>query len=347
MVNLIGWDIGGAHLKAVLLNAEGSVVNVKQIPCPLWLGLDKLETSMLTMLNIFDISPMSAQHSVTMTGELVDLFDNRKEGVIQIAQKVNTILGQAVHFYQINEQLTDENFIKIDQVPGHIKYIASANWHASATLLSLFLSNAILVDIGSTTTDIIPIENGRVVNMGITDHERMQQDTLVYTGVVRTPVMAISQKVKFDNNEINVAAEYFATSADIYRLTGELPTAIDMADTADGKPKTINHSAKRLARMVGCDLQDKPLDRWKELAFNLREKQLTQIMMAVKKHLKKDMIIIGAGAGRFLIESAAHKLGYAYKDFSSILGVDRDADINDCLPAYAVAKLAYLRVHSQ
>ena len=79
MVNLIGWDIGGAHLKAVLLNAEGSVVNVKQIPCPLWLGLDKLETSMLTMLNIFDISPMSAQHSVTMTGELVDLFDNRKE----------------------------------------------------------------------------------------------------------------------------------------------------------------------------------------------------------------------------------------------------------------------------
>ena len=344
MPSLIGWDIGGAHLKAVHLNAQGIVINVKQLACPLWLGLDQLESSIIVMLHSFAVSPMNMQHAVTMTGELVDLFESREDGVMQIAQKVHEVLGQHVHFYHINDQSKHHGFIKIDQLANHTKYTASANWHASAELLALCIPNAILVDVGSTTTDIIPIENGHVMQVGITDHERMQQDTLVYTGVVRTPIMAIAQKIDLDKNETNVAAEFFATSADIYRLTEELPIGVDMADTADGKPKTVIDSAKRMARMVGCDLEDKPLNIWKDLALSFRDKQLNQITMAIKKHLKKDMTIIGAGAGRFLIASAANDLGYQYKDFSSILDNTLGEDINVCLPAYAVARLAYLKV---
>ena len=42
---IIGWDIGGAHLKAVLLDANGNVLNIKQLPCPLWRGLHELDSA--------------------------------------------------------------------------------------------------------------------------------------------------------------------------------------------------------------------------------------------------------------------------------------------------------------
>ena len=339
MHKIVGWDIGGAHVKAVLLDENQNVIHVQQMACSLWLGLDQLQIAMLAMLKCMEVESQQVHHAVTMTGELVDLFANRHEGVLAIAQFVSQLLGNEVLFYAIDSETNAPHFVTLNQVPEHTKMIASANWHASACLIAQLLPSALLVDIGSTTTDIIAIENGKVINQAMTDAERMQQDTLVYTGVVRTPVMAVAQKLPLGSAETNVAAEYFATMADVYRLTGELVEAVDMAETADGGPKTVLASARRLARMVGHDVEDKTLESWQQLAQACRVKQCHQIQSAINKQLINNMTILGAGAGHFIVKAIAESLQHPYATLNSIIPHQHE-HLDVCLPAYAVAILA-------
>ncbi len=337
----LGWDIGGAHLKAALLDVDGELLGTLQVACPLWRGLDNLAAAIDTVLKTFKMNPHHAKHAITMTGELVDLFPNRHEGVIEIAQFVKRLLGHQCQFYAANK-----GFVDIEQVAESTEYIASTNWHASASLIALYCPDALLVDIGSTTSDIIKIESGKVVSMALSDASRLQQDTLVYTGVIRTPVMALAQKLPLQGAETNVMAEYFATMADVYRLTGELDVAADMAETADGKGKSLQESARRLARMVGYDLEDKAMDVWVQLAFSCRLAQLMQLKAAVLKQAKPNMALIGAGAGSFLVKALADELKAPYLSVNAILASnmptksENSQALEVCFPAYAVAQLS-------
>ncbi len=308
MSKTIGWDIGGAHLKAVLLDEKGDVVQVLQLPCPLWKSLNHLENSINDALQAFKIAPTGAdgfniKHAITMTGELVDLFVNRHEGVVEISNLAAKLLGKDTLFYAANV-----GFVRLERVSEFWSHIASTNWHASASALAMHVSDALFVDIGSTTTDIIAISNGKVTSENLSDANRMADDSLVYTGVVRTPVMALAQKIAFEGVEVNVAAEYFATMADVYRLTDELLPEFDQAESADGKGKTALESARRLARMIGRDVEDKPIKTWKTLAETCKTVQMQQIKTAMLKHLKPSITIIGAGAGSFLVKQIAHDL---------------------------------------
>jgi (4-(4-[2-(gamma-L-glutamylamino)ethyl]phenoxymethyl)furan-2-yl)methanamine synthase len=351
---IVGWDIGGAHLKAVLLNNKGEVLQVLQIQCELWKGLDKLKAAMQNALQAFKIEPHDTKHVVTMTGELVDLFANRHEGVIAIASSATTLLGKRTLFYAANT-----GFVPLQRVAALSDNIASTNWHASASALAIHVASALFVDVGSTTTDIITIEAGKVICGGLTDAERLQADSLVYTGVVRTPVMALTQKLPFEAGISNVAAEFFANMADVYRLTGELVK--DDADTADGKGKTPLESARRLARMIGHDVdvsqENKKMAKWIKLAFSCRNVQMQQIKTAMQKQLKPNMTIIGAGAGSFLVKQMANDLNYNFKHACELVSM-RSADlplhglikahidkydIDLCFPAYAVASLALMQ----
>lgn len=337
---VIGWDIGGAHLKAALLNRNGELLQMHQVACPLWLGLDKLETAFDCILEKFDIQASCAEHAVTMTGELVDLFEGRDDGVRQIAKMTALKLGQRIRFYQMS-QSNEDAFLTFDAVDVNTHVVASANWHASARLLSGYMREALLIDIGSSTTDIIAINNGHLSSSAYSDAERMQQDTLVYTGVVRTPVMAITQKLLVDSKESNVAAEHFATMADVYRLTGSLVEEMDMTETADGAEKTVFASARRLARMVGYDVNDKAMSVWQALAHDCQQRQLQQIEKAVLTQIGEGMTIVGAGLGAFLVKLLAEQLSYPYTNFTALLeNGNQQHDIAVCLPAYAVARLA-------
>ncbi len=339
---IMGWDIGGAHLKAVLLDANGNVLHIQQLPCPLWRGLHELDSAIQNMLKAFKIEAYDAiinlNHAVTMTGELVDLFANRHAGVMEISSLIAKLLGKETLFYAANR-----DFVRFEDVKRFINDIASANWYASASALAMHLEDALLIDIGSTTTDIIPINNGAVAIAALSDGARLQNDTLVYTGVVRTPIMALAQKLAFEGLETNIAAEYFATMADVYRLTGDLDAAADMAETADGKGKTNLESARRLARMIGQDVENYSLATWKCLAHTCKTTQMKQLKTALLKHLKPNMPIIGAGAGSFLVEALARELKHAYQPISIALSAPIDLsnqhDLDLCLPAYAVALL--------
>lgn len=335
---IIGWDVGGAHLKAVLLAQSGQVLAAYQVFCPLWRGLHVLETAIDKILLEFN----AEQHALTMTGELADIFPNRCTGVQQIAATISAKLHGSVRFFA-----GQYGFVVHDNVKQYWAHIASMNWYASVNCVAHNVERALFVDIGSTTTDIALIENGVPRTQGFTDAARMQCDELVYTGVVRTPLMALAQKITFAGKITNVAAEYFATTADVYTLTGDLDPAENMAETADGAAKTIEASACRIARMVGCDAADAPLNSWIELAHAFKNVQLEQIRQAVKQQMRllddhSDLKLIGAGAGAFLAAEIASQLALEYQPVSAMMHAT-DQQVLDkalvCFPAYAVACL--------
>ncbi len=345
--NILGWDIGGAHLKAVLLDTKGDAISSIQLPCPLWKGLDVLQRGISTALQALNIEPSSVCHAITMTGELVDLFENRHQGVCEITKVAADLLGEQALFYAANI-----GFVPLQEVAAVSENIASTNWHASASVLALHMQDALFVDIGSTTTDIIAIKDGKVVCAGLSDAYRLTADSLIYTGVVRTPVMALAQKLSFEGNKVNVAAEYFATMADVYRLTGELLPEYDKTETADGKGKTPLETARRLARMIGHDVvASDDAKKWIKLALTCRDLQIQQIKSAMLKQWKPNIPIIGTGAGSFLVKAIADDLGCrfvrAYElismRFAGQSNLVIQHDIQVCFPAYAVA---YLRVKS-
>ena len=340
--NRVGWDIGGAHLKAAWLNPQGEVQAVYQEPCPLWQGLNALESALARILE--KLPPSSMQHVITMTGELVDLFDNKAQGVTEIIGVMQRVLGQQTLLVYAGRS----GFISAESVASkHIDEIASANWLASADYVVQHIGQGLFIDMGSTTTDILLLRDRHVDALGYTDFQRLTSSELVYTGMVRTAVMAVAQAVDFRGSEVGLMSEYFATMADVYRLTHELDERHDQSDSADGGAKTEQASAQRLARMIGCDLKDFPLSDWQSLAYAIRQQQLSRIQLASQKQLSRlktgeKTLLIGAGIGRFLLQEIASNLGLEYRDFDSLFkpSVDKtEMQIADCAPAVAIACL--------
>ena len=337
---VIGWDIGGAHLKAALLDETGKALRVWQIASPLWQGLDKLIAAIDEVHAGLDDNQYF--HAITMTGELADIFPDRKSGVHQIAQ-VMSERSENLRFYA-----GPREFVSLDDTQRHYAHIASANWYASAAFIATQVSSALLVDLGSTTCDVIPVHGGKVLNRGYSDAERMQYEELVYTGVVRTPLMALGDHVSSAGKQYPLAAEHFATTADVYRLTGELEERHDLAATADGAGKTMQESARRLARMLCHDVTDAPIEHWTDIAFGFRQLQLEKLKHAARdqyshhaEHLNGP--IIGAGAGSFLLKVLGQQLGRDYCDadtFISAATIELSRSAAVCFPAYAVARLA-------
>lgn len=339
---IVGWDIGGAHVKAALVKPNGTVLNVFQAPCPLWKGIEFLKKAIVQICA--EITEKNCHHVVTMTGELVDLFESRDHGVAQIIQAMqDTLLESKLYIYA-----GLDGFLTVDEVEQqHYLAIASANWLASASLVANQLQSGLFVDIGSTTTDILVLAEHKVQAIGLTDYERLVSDELVYTGIIRTAVMAIAQTACFKGQHMGLMAEYFATMADVYRLTGELNEVHDQTDTADGAGKTVVASAKRLSRMTGYEYIESDTVLWVQFAQDIKNQQKNKIKEAVEKHLSRNLLsrgdyFIGAGVGRFLVKQLADELRYPYLDFSELIqqhAKKLKIDSADCAPAVSVALL--------
>ena len=369
----IGWDIGGAHLKAVLVNHHGQVLQVLQLSCPLWRGLAVLASAIDEVLTQFNTATVS-MHAITMTGELADIFADRHSGVMQIATLINSKLNGEKRYYagkpDLCEQgsgeqgsgeqgLGEQGFVRFEQVAEYSAAIASANWLASAHYVAQQIPQALLVDMGSTTTDFIVIAHGQTQCRGFTDATRLQFDELVYTGMMRSSLMSLTNIVPFAGEWVSLAAEHFATSADIYRLTAELNPLADMTETADGQAKTILDSARRVARMIGHDVADANIEAWVALAQVFKQAQLTRLKQAALRQysrlnnahhplLEAESPIVGAGVGSALIKQLAMQLNRPFIDASTMINTSpmiNSHAVQDkywasvCFPAYAVASL--------
>jgi probable H4MPT-linked C1 transfer pathway protein len=332
-----GWDIGGAHVKYALVDGDGRVLTVEQRTCALWQGLDALVAVLAELAPSPDLAV--ARHAVTMTGELCDLFATRAEGVVAILGVLKRYLGEDLAVFSRN------GFLSPAAACAEPEAVGSMNWRATALDCAQVAGTGVLLDIGSTTTDIVPFAEGAVCARADRDGTRLACGELVYTGICRTPVMAVATQAPFAGAWRGLAAEYFANMADVYRVTGDLPEAADDFPTADQRPADVPHSRARLARMLGEDasnLDHGALDGFAEHLIQCQlqriEQGLAQVASAASGRLS-GMLLVGAGVGSFLASRIAARCGGHFTDYASLCGAPARAAVNISAPAVAVARL--------
>jgi (4-(4-[2-(gamma-L-glutamylamino)ethyl]phenoxymethyl)furan-2-yl)methanamine synthase len=262
------------------------------------------------------------------------------------------VLGGALRFYAADE--AGRPWLSAEQARVGWRAVASANWHASAALVARRLESALLIDIGSTTTDLIPVRGHEVVAQGRDDASRLATGELVYQGVVRTPLCVLARKIEFAGRPHGVMNEWFATSADVYRLTGELDEAHDQQAAADQGEKTAVASARRVARLIGRDAHEAPLQQWRDFALQWRARQLAAIngelqRVLAERGLPADAPLVAAGCGAFLVPALAAARGRPVLSFDTLCSIESDqcSWVRVCAPAAALALLAGTSVSTE
>jgi (4-(4-[2-(gamma-L-glutamylamino)ethyl]phenoxymethyl)furan-2-yl)methanamine synthase len=329
---VIGWDIGGVHLKAARAE-DGRVTKVAQYASPLRSGTQHLLQAFAEAQKNMG---RADRHVVTMTGELADTFPSRMEGVENLAKLAARELGSAWIY------AGPAGCVRPEDSHKHYINIASANWHACATLIARKCGHALFIDLGSTTTDIVPVFEGKTAARGYTDAQRLAAGELVYTGIVRGFVMATADSAPFQGAWTHLVNENFATMADVHRILGTLPPDVDLMATADGRQKTIDASRARLARMLGTDASDADDETWTLVARWFAEAQTRAIcdsasLVLSTRALPSVTTVVAAGIGRVLVDEIARRLACACIGFDELCDVVPDARAAACYCAPAVA----------
>jgi probable H4MPT-linked C1 transfer pathway protein len=257
-------------------------------------------------------------HAATMTGELADNFAHREHGVGEIARVLSARLGARLRLF------ANDGWVEPADASSRWRGIASANWLASARWVARRQPDALFVDVGSTTTDLVPVVGGAVATKGDDDAGRLASGELLYQGVVRTPLCALGPRIAFRGAERNVMNEFFATAADVYRLTGELDAAHDQCPPADGGAKDRPATRARLARMIGLDARDASDGDWQSFAVAWRQRQRAllrdnAVRVVAASGLDPAAPVVGAGCGDFLSRALAHALQRPYVAFDALL----------------------------
>lgn len=300
-----GLDVGGAHLKVALIE-DGRPVDVAQYLCPLWQGLDKLDAALA------EARPLLARtdrYAITMTGELSDLFESRRAGVATLVRHLDGALGPQISFW-----MGQRGFGPAEAAIAHHADVGSTNFLATASLIAKLTTDALLVDFGSTTADIIAIIAGAPVATGLTDGARQASGELVYTGYTRTAVMGVAQTAPFKGEWVSLAREYLATMADARRVLGELDADVDLHATADGRGKSLVESTARLARMLGRDRGEGTAAQWQLVARHITEIQMRSIadamVQVLSRHPGADLSrLVTAGIGCDVANVLGYRLG--------------------------------------
>ncbi|MFC6792464.1 hydantoinase/oxoprolinase family protein [Methylobacterium komagatae] len=336
----IGWDLGGVHVKAALIR-DGRVQEAVQVPCPLWQGVTALDASLALLP---DWARDEASHAVTMTGELTDCFADRTAGVAALAGWAAEELKGRVQIFAGRS-----GFVAPSEAAAHAFDIASANWYATAAQIGRIVPDALLVDIGSTTADLIPIVAGRPAATGYSDAERLETGELVYTGVVRTPLIGLCDHAPFRGRRTRLMTETFAHAADVYRILGDLPPETDQQGTGDRKGKSVPESETRLARIVGRDREEGDAQAWAALAAHFAETQLRLLYDSASTLLSRpdmppEAPLVTCGAGAFVGDRLAARLGRKRTGLAELLasrsGEAASTWISTCGPAVAVGLIA-------
>lgn len=334
MLTVMGWDIGGANCKAARLVLDGARVVERrwaERPLAIWREFGRLPDVVREMAAA--LGPAD-RHALTMTAELADVFRTKREGVTRTAAAVAAALdGAPLHIWTVRRRFVSLRELAADPLPA-----AAANWMATAARLARSTENSLLMDIGSTTADIIPILNGQVAAAGLDDPGRLATGELVYTGVLRTPVCAVSAEVPVAGRPVRLAAEWFAIMADVHLILGHIGCQDYACETPDGRVPSLQSSLERLARAVCADLEALTPAAVRTAALSLWDAQAQKLTAATLQVLSRfpeaELPITGAGLGRFLARQAAGRLNLPYRDLEAVTGHGGQA-----APAEAVAWL--------
>jgi probable H4MPT-linked C1 transfer pathway protein len=156
--------------------------------------------------------------------------------------------------------------------------------------------------------------------------------------------MAGPKLVPFEGVWTPLMNEWFASTADIYRILGRLPDGADLMDTPDGREKTVPASRARLARMIGRDAGEADDAAWERLARYFAEGQMREIMDAAALVLSRGVSgpgapVVGAGCGRDIVRRIAARMERPYVCFEDLIEAVPEArgTAADCAGACAMA----------
>lgn len=332
---ILGLDVGGANLKAAhcrFSSAGPEAPVARSTPFALWRQPADLPRALRALV---DSLPAAEHVALTMTGELCDCFESKRQGVLFILDAVAS-LGLPVQVFGTDGRLRDLEAARANPLRA-----ASANWLALTFLAGQLVpfGPALLVDIGSTTTDVVPLLDGQPVPRGRTDPERLRCRELVYTGVRRTPLCALLGEES--------AAELFATTLDAYLVLGRIAEDASDHNTADGRPGTRACAHARLARMLCADLETSSEDERLQLARTVFERQTARIetaLGAVAQRLPSaPRTVVVAGEGAFLAEEVLVRQRAFPRPAVVSLERQLGAEVSRAACAFAVAALTGIR----
>jgi len=316
LVTVIGWDIGGANTKAVLLRTENGYI--KEIKTaleyfPVWKNPEKLFTLLSSLKEKLSGSVKLDGVGLTMTAELSDAYQTKREGVNKIlACAARAFTDSPIFVLDVNAMLRS-----IDDVRSEPLRVAAANWAATGWMVSQLIRTCIVVDVGSTSTSIVPVIDGHISAAGKTDLEKLMVGELVYTGSLRTNVAAIVQSVPLRGTMVGVSSELFAESGDVHLVLGNIGEDDYSTETADGRGKTRMDAMARLARVVCADIEMLTEEEIVRIAGYVYAKQIEQVTEGLKKvysrvrsltTVKVPVVVTGIGK-KFIAENAAQKIG--------------------------------------
>jgi len=331
VVNVLGLDIGGANTKATFLITQNGMMKEHRMSIeyfPIWKrGKDQLPNFLEKLRKSLTNSTALDGVGITITAEVSDAYLTKKEGINHILDCVCQVFDDVPLFILGIEA----KMLSVEEAQREPLKIASANWAATGWMISQVIKNCIVVDVGSTTTSIIPVIDGKIAAKGRTDLEKLQNGELVYSGSLRTNIATITNNIPAKGKTTRVSSELFAQSGDIHLLLNNITENEYTVETCDGRGKTKRETMARLARVVCADLDMLTEQDIMDMAKFVYDRQVEQIVGGLKQVYEKiktpiqeKLMVVTTGLGRnFLARKAAEKSDFSKViDMSELVGAE-------------------------
>ncbi len=291
-MNILALDIGGSFIKSAYLRKNAKPVR-SIVPFELWKQPQQLASTLRAL------RPKGRYEcAITMTGELCDCFASRRQGVRHIVESAQEVFG-SISVFGVRGEL-----LSLRQAVQRHCEVASANWAIAPLLLAGDMRDFLLVDIGSTTTDMTPVRKGNIANKGWTDFGRLKNGELLYTGYLRTPVQAVAQAVRVGGACVPLSAETFCQMGDLYLLLKKIGSKKYNATTPDGKGKTVAAALRRLARCVLAEPGELSALELLGIAQQVAKAQQDAIVAAA---VKFGLPLVTTGTGAFILDEVLNQ----------------------------------------
>jgi (4-(4-[2-(gamma-L-glutamylamino)ethyl]phenoxymethyl)furan-2-yl)methanamine synthase len=331
---IVGWDIGGVNTKAARLQPgpEGPVSRSLYLPYEVQHAPETLGATLQSVSRSLDAGP-DDRHAITMTAELSQAFRTKREGVGFILDALESVFpSNSLHVYTVSGR-----FVSPSHARARPRDVAASNWAATAHWVARSVPTCVLIDIGTTTTDLIPIVEGTVTAQGRTDPERLLSGELVYTGALRTPVEAVAQRVPLWGGTAGVSADGFALIGDAHLWLGRLRPEDYTCPTPDGRSANRECAGERLARTVCGDremLDEAAIDDIAGALTGAQVRTIVEALHGIRRRWPAISEAVVTGLGDFIAAEAARAAGL------NVLSLgDRLGDAARIAPAVAVASL--------
>jgi (4-(4-[2-(gamma-L-glutamylamino)ethyl]phenoxymethyl)furan-2-yl)methanamine synthase len=304
MAPVIGLDIGGANTKAAVVDSNARVRTASE-PFEVWRDPGAMADVIAGV--VAQLGADRIPVALTTTAELVDVFPSKRDGVLHVLDATR----EALPGRRLRVLTTAGELIGLEEAQAEPLRCAAANWMATAMLVARSLPDAILIDCGGTTTDVIPIAGGEVVARGRTDLERLQAGELVYTGALRTNIAAAVSHVPIGGRPCPISSELFAIAADAHLLRGNLTGEQCTCTFPDGGGASLPEARARLARVVCADPEQLADGDLEAIAAAVEEAQVAAIASALERVARgvAGAPVVTVGVGAFLARSAAARRG--------------------------------------